>query len=535
MPEAAETVQTQSDQTPTLIARRHDLDALRGIAMLLGIVLHGALSFIPLSRYFWPVEDSRANEFFGLLLYGIHGFRMPVFFLVSGFFTTMLWRKRGLSALLKHRFQRIFLPLLIGMLTIIPLVGWISEHVKPQATQGTITETPADIIHAAAIGDHESIARFAEEGVDLDRPNADGNSALHTAVFFGHAECVKALLDAGADTNVLDKDGRRPVENLFLPWELTHYVASLVPGLEVDKDEWAAGQKRIAELMSAPVPTPQADGPVSKNVNKESKAANGFANWFAQQPLLGHLWFLWFLCLLVVAFAVMALIVSSLGITQIPATLTVPGWRFLWLIPLTAIPQFYMLDTQNLFGPSTSLTIIPRLATLLYYSSFFFFGACYFDATDDEGRLGKYWWLLLPMSLLMLFPVGLGAMSDPNGKAVAAVAQSAYAWCLSIGMIGGFRRWLASENKVLRYLSDSSYWLYLAHIPLIIYVQFLVRDWPAAAGLKFLIVCTLTSAVLLISYQLFVRYTPIGTLLNGPRKRHQRDKDCVATVTSDQS
>ena len=35
---------------------------------------------------------------------------MPLFFLVSGFFTAMLWRKRGVSSLLKHRYARIFIP-----------------------------------------------------------------------------------------------------------------------------------------------------------------------------------------------------------------------------------------------------------------------------------------------------------------------------------------------------------------------------------------------------------------------------------------
>ncbi|MDB4749990.1 acyltransferase family protein, partial [Rubripirellula sp.] len=73
----------QPASTITTITRRHDLDALRAIAMLLGIVLHSAFSFAPIP---WIVRDSQQSEFFYYLVSFIHGFRMPLFFLISGFF-----------------------------------------------------------------------------------------------------------------------------------------------------------------------------------------------------------------------------------------------------------------------------------------------------------------------------------------------------------------------------------------------------------------------------------------------------------------
>ena len=79
--------------------RFHDFDALRGYAMLLGIVLHGLMSFMVIP--FWPAQDRNQNtEVCGTILSFIHGFRLPLFFLISGFFTAMLWRKRGLKGLL---------------------------------------------------------------------------------------------------------------------------------------------------------------------------------------------------------------------------------------------------------------------------------------------------------------------------------------------------------------------------------------------------------------------------------------------------
>ncbi len=46
---------------PVLEKKRfHDLDALRAFAMLLGIVLHGALSFFPVP--IWPAQDLQQPE-----------------------------------------------------------------------------------------------------------------------------------------------------------------------------------------------------------------------------------------------------------------------------------------------------------------------------------------------------------------------------------------------------------------------------------------------------------------------------------------
>ena len=72
--------------------RRHDLDALRAAAMLLGLVLHASLAYVNIK--FWPVLDVYSHPIFDGLLHFIHGFRMPLFFVLSGFFAAMTFRKK---------------------------------------------------------------------------------------------------------------------------------------------------------------------------------------------------------------------------------------------------------------------------------------------------------------------------------------------------------------------------------------------------------------------------------------------------------
>ena len=62
---------------------------------------------------------------------------MQLFFLISGFFTAMLWRKQGLRNLLKHRAKRILVPLIIATpitwILVIAIVGMYGDFPFAQA------------------------------------------------------------------------------------------------------------------------------------------------------------------------------------------------------------------------------------------------------------------------------------------------------------------------------------------------------------------------------------------------------------------
>ncbi|WLB55873.1 acyltransferase family protein [Bradyrhizobium japonicum] len=94
--------------------RLHALDALRGGALLLGIVLHAAMSFVPATPRFWFIQDTHPSLLLGLLTFTIHVFRMTTFFLMAGFFARMSFHRRGTQSFVRDRLQRIGLPLVIG-------------------------------------------------------------------------------------------------------------------------------------------------------------------------------------------------------------------------------------------------------------------------------------------------------------------------------------------------------------------------------------------------------------------------------------
>ena len=68
-----------------------------------------------------------------------------------------------------------------------------------------------------------------------------------------------------------------------------------------------------------------------------------------------------------------------------------------------------------------------------------------------------------------------------------------------------------------RYIADSSYWLYLIHLPLIMALQAATAKLDLPAEVKILIVLGVAFPLMFASYQLMVRRTFIGAILNGRR------------------
>ncbi|MFZ6681420.1 acyltransferase family protein [Undibacterium sp. Tian12W] len=119
-------------QTAVTSERLHGLDALRAGALLLGVLLHASISFLPGAKFFWMVSDNQKTVLLGPVFFVIHMFRMPLFFMLAGYFAHLVLQKKGWAGFIKDRFKRITLPLLLGwpvifaaIVAAIVLAAWV--------------------------------------------------------------------------------------------------------------------------------------------------------------------------------------------------------------------------------------------------------------------------------------------------------------------------------------------------------------------------------------------------------------------------
>ncbi|MFA0810140.1 acyltransferase family protein [Microbulbifer epialgicus] len=98
--------------------RRHDIDALRVIAFGLLILYHLGMAYV--AEWGWHVKSSHQSETLQLIMLAVNQWRMPLLFLISGAATYFLFGKLGSAGFLLHRLRQLLIPLLFGMLVIVP-------------------------------------------------------------------------------------------------------------------------------------------------------------------------------------------------------------------------------------------------------------------------------------------------------------------------------------------------------------------------------------------------------------------------------
>lgn len=381
------------------------LDAVRAFALILGIVFHASLSFMPIFIG-WAVMDVSTSPAVPNFILISHSFRMELFFLIAGFFSHMTFHGKGADTFLKSRVVRIAIPFVIGWFIMRPLLvaGWIMGGESMRGDVHIVNGLKAGF---ATLGD------------------------LPTGLFVGsHLWFLYYLLLVTGTTLVL-----RAIVSWHKPSRDTlAHIADITTG-------WLANS-RLA-LLAIAIPT------------------------------AACLWFM-------------------------------PHWG---------------MDTPD-------KALIPNLPVGLVYAGFFMFGWLLHRQKHLIERFARLSWgrfglcLLATISTVLLakFERETGLPQYTFLKGSFALSYAIMMWSLIAVTIGLFKRFLDRPSKTVRYIADSSYWLYLVHLPIVIWLQIAFAELSFHWSIKLAAISAITVFGSIVLYDLFVRSTFIGATLNGQRK-----------------
>lgn len=163
-------------------------------------------------------------------------------------------------------------------------------------------------------------------------------------------------------------------------------------------------------------------------------------------------------------------------------------------------------------------TVLPEPPALTAYLGAFVVGWLLQGRPDALTRIARGWPVLLGVAVL-LTAVGLpySQPGSPLPLLPAAALNALAGWSWTYALLGLCVRFLRTERPWIRYLADASYWMYLLHLPILIAVEIPLVNlgWPIPV--KLILTLAVTTLVLLLSYHLLVRSTPLGGWLNGRR------------------
>lgn len=381
------------------------LDAVRAFALILGIVFHASLSFMPIFIG-WAVMDVSTSPVVPVFALISHSFRMELFFLIAGFFSHMTFHGKGAATFLKSRLVRIAIPFVVGWFIMRPLLvaGWIMGG---ESMRGDVHILSGFMAGFASLRD------------------------LPTGLFVGsHLWFLYYLLLMTAATLLL---------RAIVGWSK----------------------------------------PAGDAVTRVADATTG---WIANSRIA--------------LFAV-----------------AIPTAACLWFMP------HWGMDTPD-------KTLTPHIPVSLVYAGFFMLGWLLHRQKHLIERFARLSWgtvtLAVVATIATAFLSRFAWESDHEHytllKASFALGYSLMMWSLVVVTIALFKRFLDRPSKTVRYVADSSYWLYLVHLPIVVWLQvaFAELSWHWSAKLAAISIITILVSILL--YDLFVRSTFLGATLNGKRK-----------------
>jgi glucan biosynthesis protein C len=247
---------------------------------------------------------------------------------------------------------------------------------------------------------------------------------------------------------------------------------------------------------------------------------------FLKEIFLYHLWFLYYLILIYGCVLMLRWFAMGVQLLQPLRSFAsrVLSHRFglLWLTIGTTVCMWPMV----LWQVDTPYSIIPNPVLVCYYLLFFVVGMVLYHNQDILNMIKKQSLRYLLVGLLVL-PIALFFQSfgpNPAGipareswKLPALLSYSVLTWSAVFGLTGWFARHFTLPNRTIRRVSETAYWQYLIHLPVMFAFQLYLVTIDLGSVAEILIQLFAVSLLLYYSYVWVVGRTFIGKFLNGRR------------------
>lgn len=244
----------------------------------------------------------------------------------------------------------------------------------------------------------------------------------------------------------------------------------------------------------------------------------------AAEPMMGHLWFLYYLCMFYLLVPLCEWAMRKTGKLHLGIRRAVVSpWAALGLGLWTALTLWPFQGAQVFEG---FVYFLPHPPSLLYYGTFFVLGYV-FHAHQDFLQAAQRYMAWAWIGVAVCFPLSiLATAADTNagGKNLelhfaAMFFHGLSTWALIYGFLGAALRFFDRPSRTVQYIAKSAYWVYLVHLPLVMFAGWCLLPLDLPAVLKFVLVCLGVALVAFASFHYAVQSTRIGLFLSGRRAR----------------
>lgn len=259
-----------------------------------------------------------------------------------------------------------------------------------------------------------------------------------------------------------------------------------------------------------------ADAQTAKAAIAVAVLSNPWAN-----PHPVHLWFLYYLLMLyaivLIIFPLSRFAPASLRtlVEQSTHALMQGRLRLLRMPILVALTWLAMLP-MKMPSIDTPRSFMPQWHVLVCYGFFFAVGWVMFlqrgmieslQAWAGTRIICGVIALVVSLALAASWFGSLFSGSDTASTTMQTLllySQASIAitvWLLIFGGVGLAERMMRRPRSIVRYICDSSYWIYFVHLPICVLVVVALRDWSASGMIKLSAAVSISIAISLLSYE----------------------------------